>query len=770
MQSSMDSPYSPLHSHAVPRSMSPPSHSPPLVPVPHGHHHPHDAAAPYDPHYQHQHHHHHASSHHRYPYDPYRDDHSHSGYYSARRDYPPPPPAGGHPDWAYAPPPSTSSRDYHDYYRGPPRGDPYAYPPPPPRDPYYSAHPSHVPHHPHHPHDPYYPPYPPQPSSRDPYAYPSSAPSWPAPHPPSAGASASSLPPPAAPAAPAAAVPPPSSSTAVSLGPHPEFGELDPADLSIPILYLARPVSNKTFVPLKKRHLEHLDLRFINSLLELSADLHRASVEDAARAAAAAQAAASAADAADDDGEGASPSASSERPTVVPAKPIKRRIWITAVGGTDALVQRVRANTHDKLDWREIADFAHLERELAFEDKQVALARERVRREADEEEERRRAAERGDDVGEPSGGDHEREEAMMAVDDAEREQGEDERRERERGQREIEERDQRRPSDARDEADLDQVLRDVRGEGENGHGYRDEPERNPTRGQPPVEGYRPVPERGTYGYDDDERARAEYHYRQHEAAYRPVAHVGDMSRIGERDGPRGEAVVDRLESIAWQDEGRSEVGGERMYGEHAHPQTDGDGHHESRARKRSRHETEDEQDHVAARAARKKLEAICKAPRRSCVDWAEQNGVAVDDETRMADDEPVLGERHRGVWDLFGHELDEVSPQIQVLMARALRDVTYSPRLRLYENDEATKVLEETVPWFLTLLNTIKDRYELAGAASVVPQDPPISEPFEENPVDARLAESETAVAESRAPEEAARAEPEATADASHQA
>lgn len=53
-------------------------------------------------------------------------------------------------------------------------------------------------------------------------------------------------------------------------------------------------------------------------------------------------------------------------------------------------------------------------------------------------------------------------------------------------------------------------------------------------------------------------------------------------------------------------------------------------------------------------------------------------------------------------------ELDDISPQIQVLMARAMRDVTYPPRLRLYSTPEAQEQLEEAVPWFTTLLKTVQ--------------------------------------------------------------
>lgn len=40
-------------------------------------------------------------------------------------------------------------------------------------------------------------------------------------------------------------------------------------------------------------------------------------------------------------------------------------------------------------------------------------------------------------------------------------------------------------------------------------------------------------------------------------------------------------------------------------------------------------------------------------------------------------------------------------------MARALRDVTYPDRLKLYSNPEAFEQLNETVPWFTTLLKNV---------------------------------------------------------------
>lgn len=51
---------------------------------------------------------------------------------------------------------------------------------------------------------------------------------------------------------------------------------------------------------------------------------------------------------------------------------------------------------------------------------------------------------------------------------------------------------------------------------------------------------------------------------------------------------------------------------------------------------------------------RKRLEAVCKMPRRNCAAYAAEHSIPVNEETRLADDEPQLGERHRGNWDLFG--------------------------------------------------------------------------------------------------------------------
>jgi hypothetical protein len=61
-----------------------------------------------------------------------------------------------------------------------------------------------------------------------------------------------------------------------------------------------------------------------------------------------------------------------------------------------------------------------------------------------------------------------------------------------------------------------------------------------------------------------------------------------------------------------------------------------------------------EQERARLRASRKKLEAVCKSERRRVVEFSLQQGIAVTDETKSIDEEPQLGERHKGVWDLFG--------------------------------------------------------------------------------------------------------------------
>lgn len=132
----------------------------------------------------------------------------------------------------------------------------------------------------------------------------------------------------------------------------------------------------------------------------------------------------------------------------------RRRVWVTAVGGTDALVNRIRASTEEKLEWREIIDLNHLTIELGFEDRRVVeLIREREEREL-------------------------RAQEQPEVDEEEEE-------EREKGRREIErlEKDQN-GLDGGQVEELDRVLRAVRGEkerlNEGGIGeYETEPE--PTR-------------------------------------------------------------------------------------------------------------------------------------------------------------------------------------------------------------------------------------------------------------------------------------------------
>ncbi|GAA6025437.1 hypothetical protein JCM11491_004311 [Sporobolomyces phaffii] len=708
----MDSPYSPLaapsRSPTLGHAQHADSHSPPLVPIPAPPPPGHDS--PYDPNY-----------HHRPPSpsrgDPYRRDpapyrdsyahhhpHPHARYsddwhsHSHHRPYPEWAPPHHHHDPYYRPPPPPPSSRDHPYAYAPRDPYPPAYPP---RDPYapYSAY--HDPyydtsrasswhHHHHHPH-PHHPGPPPP-----------SAPAYPPP-PPSA---ATAVPPPPPPlvASPTtggvvADAVVPLASTAVSLGPHPVHGHLDPqSDLSVPILYLARPISTKTFAPLRLRF-PHLELRFVNSLLELDRDLKRVHLDDLDRLHRHAQAQAQSQSqsqsqsrrvggGAEEEGEEEEGGAAEEEPgnnsndvaaaaAPAPPKRTQRRVWITAVGGTDALVQRIWHATPDKIEWKEIVDLNHLDRELAFEDHRVVELL------------------------------HEQADAADVAGDRDRDREEWD--EHERGRREIEQREaegtSRRGGGEGQVEELDRVLRAVRGEKDR----------------------------------SQSREVVDDHHR--DEAGTPRGPEEEPKRLGtSRNGERGEAVVTRFEDMAERDyvarppypdgaraaSGSTEEGFRR--GE------DGGSH----SRKRTRHDAEEEPDHSASRAARKKLEAICKAPRRNCVAWARANDVAVNDETRLIDEEPVLGERHRGVWNLLGHELDDISPQIQVLMARAMRDVTYPPRLQLYSTPDALEQLEETVPWFTTILKTIGDRYELAGAASVAPQDPPISDdPLEPRDSDA---------------------------------
>ncbi|GAA5830369.1 hypothetical protein JCM11251_001325 [Rhodosporidiobolus azoricus] len=483
------------------------------------------------------------------------------------RPIPPPPPHG------YPP------RDPYGGYGGyPPPRDPYGYPPrdpygyggpPPPRDPYYP------------PRDPYYQNGPPPPPLPPPHAHSASVP--PTPHGP--GSASGSVPPPAVP-------PPAGASAPPSYGPPP-----DPNDLSIPLLYLARSVSLKTFTPIRANY-PNLDARFINSLLSLEQELANVKLE---------------------------------HPNLLGHR---RRVWVTAVGGTDAMVHRVRAGMNEVLDWREAGDLAELERELATEDRRVVVVREemaeKARRQEREESERR-----------------------------ERELKEEE---MERGRRELEERERDgaiAPLIKSEPQELDEVLRQMRGDA----------------AEPAAEAQVDVP------IQEDEVA--------------PMLAVEDLAPS---ESP-------------------------------------------NRAKKRTRREsdTEPDEDREARRAARKKLEAVCKTERKRCHDFAVQNGLPVDDETMMADEEPQLGERHKGVWDLFGQPLEDVSPQIQVLMARAMRDATYPPRLRLYDIPEAMDQLQAAVPWFVTLLSLIKDRHELAGASTFAPQDPPtVDQPFHTFPESSR--------------------------------
>ncbi|GAA5894158.1 hypothetical protein JCM8208_002363 [Rhodotorula glutinis] len=571
---------------------APPQGSPPLVPVPTDHDrdlaYAHDqardptsasAAAAYDAY---------ASRRTHYDdrapyYPPTHADDPYRAHYAAH------PPHHPHPH-AYHDPYAHAAAPYPSHY--PPRG--YgAYPPPQPHDPYgraaYAAYPP--------PRDPYDAP---PPQHTDYYGRPPLPPAahdyYARPPPPPHAASSSAYGPPTASARSSTEplAPPP----AAAAGPPP-----DPNDLSIPLLYLARSVSPKSFAPLRTQY-THLELRFVNSLLDLAADLHAVSLE---------------------------------HPNLLAGR---RRVWITAVGGTDALVQRVRATTDAVLDWREANDLATLERELAIEERRVVTVRERERDEADEARRRAERDERG------------------------RRDREVEEVEREKGRREIEERERDGVKlSAQSEPDeLNEVLRAVRGESLSGA--------TAAAGR--------------------------------EGQSAPV----DEAREGGADGSRAPPAS----GATPQSPSRS-------------------------SRKRSRHndhagDDDTEENKERRRAERKKLEAVCKMARRRCVDASLRDGVPVNDETRAVDDEPQLGERHKGVWDLFGQPLDDISPQIQVLMARAMRDATYPPRLRLYDHPEALEQLEAAVPWFVTLLQTIKSRYELAAADPPAPLDPPLAGPF----------------------------------------
>ncbi|BGP13897.1 hypothetical protein JCM10213_002537 [Rhodosporidiobolus nylandii] len=577
--------YSPLDSHSVPpqarRTSQPPADfpsatdgGPPLVPIPER-----DARG----------------SSYEQPYPPY--DRPHPG--GDRPPYDAPPPSG----WESRPP----YDDRAGYYGGrPPHDDPYGhYPPPPRHDPYYGRPPPA--------HDYYSRPPPPLPhgygAPRDPYGYPprdyynAYPPAPPPPRDPYYREPYPRDPYSAGPPPPSSVPPPPAPPPPPSFGPPP-----DPNDLSIPLLYLARSVNLKTFTPLRPQY-ANLDMRFINSLLDLDKDLHTVSLE---------------------------------HPNLLGHR---RRVWVTAVGGTDALVHRVRTATTAVLDWREVGDIDELQRELAIEDRRVIVVREenaeKERRKEREESERR---------------EREKQEAEM-----------------ERGRREIEERGAQVKSEPQE---LDEVLRQMTGA--------------------------TAPSAAANGVNGEA-----------EPLFRADSHqVAD-----------GDVSVEYVEGVTRPEEPSTSE-------ESPYP-----------ARKRSRRDSDGvpDEDRERRRAQRKKLEAVCKADRRSCVDWAMQNNVPVNDETRMVDDEPQLGERHKGIWDLFGQPLDEVSPQIQVLMARAMRDATYPPRLRLYEHPDALEQLQAAVPWFVTMLNIIKDRYELLGAGSVVPQDPPMADhPFDTLPESSR--------------------------------
>lgn len=104
---------------------------------------------------------------------------------------------------------------------------------------------------------------------------------------------------------------------------------------------------------------------------------------------------------------------------------------------------------------------------------------------------------------------------------------------------------------------------------------------------------------------------------------------------------------------------------------------------------------------------RKALEYACKKPRDHCVDRALHGGQPINDSMKQSDDEPILGSRHKGIWSINGEQLHDIPPQIQVLMARALRDVAQPKSLQPYDHPESTKFLNKAAPWFLQLLEPV---------------------------------------------------------------
>jgi hypothetical protein len=322
---------------------------------------------------------------------------------------------------------------------------------------------------------------------------------------------------------------------------------LDPlSDINVPILYLARPISTKTFLPLKKRFDSegpphsttfgdqsraaggNLELKFVDSLLNLEKELKLIKAQDLAK---------------QQEELGSENKNKSRR---------RRRVFITAVGGTDSLVQRIWQETLEPIEWKEIVDLGHLQLELMFEEKRVdelnkeaddqAQTQELEEGEEEKEEEsvaRARARARGGE-GEDLDRTNPKENAADA-DQGERTREQQRRRrqeweEQERGRREIEEMELQGRSQpaisSKEVEELDRVLRAVRGEKD----------------------------------DDDE----------------PAAEPGRLGGTS-RNGERGQVVVDRFEDmVKTEHPARSEY-----YSETSKDLED------THSRKRSRHESDE---------------------------------------------------------------------------------------------------------------------------------------------------------------------------------
>ncbi|SCV69059.1 BQ2448_2079 [Microbotryum intermedium] len=106
---------------------------------------------------------------------------------------------------------------------------------------------------------------------------------------------------------------------------------LDDDDISTPLVYLCRPMTIKAFIALKPQFSNHLELRFVASLKDLASDLRQASFLD---------------------------------PEI---KRSKRLTIISAVGGTDAFIARIKSQIQQRLVWKEVRDKDHLVEALGIE-------------------------------------------------------------------------------------------------------------------------------------------------------------------------------------------------------------------------------------------------------------------------------------------------------------------------------------------------------------------------------------------------------------------